>query len=403
MNDKRFPKILKGLAVCAGYAAAVLGLIAVKAALIILLCIGLLMGATRACLTEHASPHRRGEVVRYLESAYPEEDFVVSRHHKTLTDEDHSLADMRVWDCWFEDLPEVVFHVTSSWSGGDNFPAKAGYSLSSDLKFVLWDYYLEEYQSGGGSLSCWAREQNRLTLTYSTLAETETAADQLQDFHDWWGRQSHGEVSPLSVTTEFAGGPLPVPSGLQETIYIDRITPENTFNFDSTREFMLGTSRYILLYYYGYYNLPCPEFSDGEQEDFARKTWLWYADSTYRDYPNGAVSIWNKGHWLPLEDWAEPLRGVGVWLCDVSYGGLYEILARLDCGPEGVPEHFTVTGQDGAFYEFSYDFFTTEDDGDLTWYYLKDGETCTLKRSTPVLELNSAAVRLTTGLIFQHY
>ena len=297
----------------------------------------------------------------------------------------------------------MVFHVTSSWSGGDNFPAKAGYSLSSDLKFVLWDYYLEEYQSGGGSLSCWAREQNRLTLTYSTLAETETAADQLQDFHDWWGRQSHGEVSPLSVTTEFAGGPLPVPSGLQETIYIDRITPENTFNFDSTREFMLGTSRYILLYYYGYYNLPCPEFSDGEREDFARKTWLWYADSTYKDYPNGAISIWNKGHYLPLEDWAEPLRGVGVWLCDVSYGGLYEILARLDCGPEGAPEHFTVTGQDGAFYEFSYDFFTTEDDGDLTWYYLKDGETCTLKRSTPVLELNSAAVRLTTGLIFQHY
>lgn len=173
-----------------------------------------------------------------------------------MTDEDHSLSDMRVWDCWFEDLPEMVFHVTSSWSGGDNFPAKAGYSLSSDLKFVLWDYYLEEYQSGGGSLSCWAREQNRLTLTYSTLAETETAADQLQDFHDWWGRQSHGEVSPLSVTTEFAGGPLPVPPGLQETIYIDRITPENTFNFDSTREFMLGTSRYILLYYYGYYNLP---------------------------------------------------------------------------------------------------------------------------------------------------
>ena len=70
MNDKRFPKILKGLAVCAGYAAAFLGLMAVKAALIILLCIGLLMGATRACLTEHASPHRRGEVVRYLESAY---------------------------------------------------------------------------------------------------------------------------------------------------------------------------------------------------------------------------------------------------------------------------------------------------------------------------------------------
>ena len=85
MNDKRFPKILKGLAVCAGYVAAFLGLMAVKAALIILLCIGLLMGATRACLTEHASPHRRGEVVRYLESAYPEEDFVVSRHHKTVT------------------------------------------------------------------------------------------------------------------------------------------------------------------------------------------------------------------------------------------------------------------------------------------------------------------------------
>lgn len=61
MNDKRFPKILKGLAVCAGYAAAFLGLMAVKAALIILLCIGLLMGATRACLTEHASPHRRGK------------------------------------------------------------------------------------------------------------------------------------------------------------------------------------------------------------------------------------------------------------------------------------------------------------------------------------------------------
>lgn len=406
MNKKRFPNILKGLAVCAGYAAAFLGLLAVKAALIILLCIGLLAGAMRACLTEHASPHRRGEVTAYLRTMCPGEEIAVSRHHETLPDEDHSLADMRVWDCWFEDLPEVVFHVTSSWSGGGNFPSKAGYDLSTDLKRVLWDYYLGEYESGGGSLSCWVPERDRLTLTYSTMAEAETAADQLQDFHDWWGRQSHGEIEPLSVVTQFDGGPLPVPAGLQDTIYVDRITPETTFNYDSTREFLLGTSRYIILYYYGYYNLPCPEFTDEKREEFARETWLWYADYTYRDSPNGAVSIWDKQHWIPLEDWAGPdgpLRGVGTWLCEISYGGLYEILSRLDCGPEGSPEHFTITGQDGAVYEFSYDFFTTADDGDQEWYYLKDGEVCSIERDTPVLDLNSAPVRLTTGLIFQHY
>lgn len=406
MNDKRFPKFLKGLAVCAGYAAAFFGLLAVKAVLIILLCLGLLAGTMRACLTEHASPHRRGEVVRYLQSAYPEEDFVVSRHYETVSDPKHSLADKRVWDCWFADLPEVVFHVTSSWSGGDNFPAKAGYDLSSDLKTVLWDYYLEQYRNGGGTLDAWTLERDRLTLDYGTMAEAETAAEQLQDFHDWWGRQSHGEVEPLSATTSFTGDELPIPPGLQDTIYLDRVTPETTYNWDSTRDFMLGTSRYIILYYYGYYNLPCPEFTEEEIDAFAYKTWLWYADPTYRDAPNGAVSIWDKQHWLPLEDWAGPdgpLRGVGTWLCSVSYGGLYEILSRLDCGPEGSPEHFTITGQDGAVYEFSYDFFTTADDGDQEWYYLKDGERCSIERDTPVLDLNSAAVRLTTGLIFQHY
>lgn len=352
MDKNRFNKFLKGLAVCAGYAAAFLGLLAVKAVLIILLCMALLAGTLRACLTEHASPHRRGEVVRYLQTMCPGEDIVVARHHETLPDEDHSLADMRVWDCWFEDLPEVVFHVTSSWYGGGNFPAKAGYGLSCDLKPLLWDYYLEAYQSGGGSLDAWTPDRDRLTFTYATLAEAAAAADQLQDFHDWWGEQPHGDIAPLSVTSTFAGGPLPIPPGLQETIYIDRVTEEN-YSYDSTRDHMLGTARYILLYYYGYYNLPCPEFSDEKRAEFARRTWLWYADPTYQDYPDGALSIWDKQHWLPLEDWAGPegpLQGVGVWLCKVSYGGLYDILARLDRSPEGSPEHFTAAGEDGSLY-----------------------------------------------------
>lgn len=61
----------------------------------------------------------------------------------------------------------------------------------------------------------------------------------------------------------------------------------------------------------------------------------------------------------------------------ISYGGLYELLVRLDMAVEGTPEHFWVTGADGAEYEFSYDFHrearSKEDETHIIWYFLRNG------------------------------
>lgn len=397
MNKDRLSKIFKGLAVCAGYAAALFGLLAVKAVLILLLCMALLAGGLRACLTEHASPHTRREVQEYLEWAYPGQDFTVARKYYELPNEEASLTTIRVWDCWFEDMPELVFHVESAWWGGGHFPAKAGYDLSNDVKTTLWDYYLNRYP---GSLDAWTVEDGRLTMEFTSMAEAEPAAAQLQDFLDWYDAQPHA-LRAISAVCELGEMPLPTDPlwRMDDWFFVEHNLPEdNVVGWTNSYDHMTGRCRWILYYYYGFYNIPGPDFTAESLADFGRRTWVWSCDTTHRDYPDFITPMGEQTA-LSYEEWGPLLRGVGVFDRRVSFGGLYEILVRLDRAPEGTPERFAARGEDGCLYEFSYEFREPEGEEEV-WYYLRDGERCALE--APILELKSGPVSQTTGLWFQY-
>lgn len=58
----------------------------------------------------------------------------------------------------------------------------------------------------------------------------------------------------------------------------------------------------------------------------------------------------------------------------ISFGSLYEILVREGFDVEGDLWHYTFIGADNIEYEISYDFDDYDHDGDLGYYYMKDGE-----------------------------
>lgn len=400
MKRDRLPNILKGLAACAGYAAAIFGVLAVKAVLVILLCGALLAGTLRACLTEHASPHSRREVADYLEWAYPGEDFTLAKKYYELPDEEASLTAIRVWDCWFDDMPELVFHVRSAWWGGGHFPAKAGYDLSNDVQTTLWDHYLNRYP---GCLDAWTIEDGRLTMEFTSMAEAAPAADQLQSLLDWYDTQPHALRAPSAVCRL---GELPLPTDplwrMDDWFFVEHHLPEdNVAGWTSSYDHMTGRCRWVLKYYYGFYNVPSPDFTAESLSDFGRRTWVWSCDPTHRDYPDIVLPLGVRSESIPYEEWGPLLRGVGIFSRRVSFGGLYEMLVRLDRTPEGTPEHFTARGEDGCLYEFSYDFREAEEDGER-WYYLRDGEPCGLEADGPILELKSGPVEQTTGWWFSY-
>lgn len=98
----------------------------------------------------------------------------------------------------------------------------------------------------------------------------------------------------------------------------------------------------------------------------ARERWDW-------DTMSGCPEVWDGEERLPGELFA----GIGADHLHISYGGLYELLVRLGMAVEGTPEHFWVTGADGAEYEFSYDFHreahSKEDETHIIWYFLRNG------------------------------
>ena len=130
-------------------------------------------------------------------------------------------------------------------------------------------------------------------------------------------------------------------------------------------------------------------FSQTELEEYAMRTWPWTSKPSVRQGDNFLSS--------------ELLEGVGLESSVISYGGLYTLLTRLDFDVKGTAEHFTVTGADGHFYEFSYDFWE-EREIDWTnnqtitlpvWYHLRDGYPVGVEGETswfyrgPVINLNA--------------
>ena len=96
----------------------------------------------------------------YLKERYPNDRVVVSRRCQEIR---HGTKVTRSWDCWFADLPDVVFTAGSAWGTG---PSAPGYSVLCDEDEVLWRYHLDQYLTGAGSLDTWSVDAGGAGLAY---------------------------------------------------------------------------------------------------------------------------------------------------------------------------------------------------------------------------------------------
>lgn len=289
----------------------------------------------------------------HLENRYPGEKIEMK------------VQGLNTWLCWFEDLPEATFHVEMVTWGGDPVPYYRN-GLGSNAPDAVWTYYLDTYRKEGGSLDAWEiskakwADETCMSKEYTSMAQARKAAEQLQAFYDWTEGRPHREFLAKGRYYYLFSGALPWQTSLSDKIDVCTQGPEDSL--DDVLDQCAGA----LMEYYAFYNLPCGDFTAEELAEFARERWDWTTMS-------GCPEVRDGENRLPGELFA----GIGADHLHISYGGLYEMLLRLDMPVEGTPEHFWFTGVDGAEYEFSYDFYrearSREDETHITWYFLRNG------------------------------
>ena len=298
---------------------------------------------------EYRGPYTTADVEEGLAGKYPDETIHIRR------------SGLQTWNCWFEELPDAVFHVWVGQGGGDPVPMLYS-KLVSDETEVLPAYYQKQYQAEGGSLDTWELYDDTLYTQYTSMAEAEKAFEQLSAFFAWLEGKPLAQLTPkgrynfrpeLPWRTYFPE----FHHFREEIIHGPQDEPETVW------EALEGSIKK----YYAFYCLPCDEFSQIELEEYAVKTWPWAPKPIVRQ----GEEI------LPPELPA----GIGLESGVISYGGLYTLLTRLGFDVNGTAEHFTVTGADGHSYEFSYDFWEEKEmdwanNETITlpvWYHLRDG------------------------------
>ena len=294
-----------------------------------------------------------GQAREHLENWYPGEDIEMQ-------------ADgLNTWLCWFKDLPEAQFRVELVTRGGDPVPCYHN-RLDSNAPDAVWTYYLDAYRKEGGCLDAWEiskakwADETCMELEYTSMAQVREAAEQLRAFYGWTEGRPHREFLAKGRYYYLFSGALPWQTSLSEKIDVCTQGPEDSLDD------VLGQCAGALMEYYAFYNLPCDDFTAEELAGFARGRWDWVTMS-------GCPEVRDGEERLPGELFA----GIGADHLHISYGGLYELLVRLDMAVEGTLEHFWVTGADGAGYEFSYDFHreahSKEDETHIIWYFLRNG------------------------------
>ncbi len=320
---------------------------------------------------EYRGPYTKADVEEYLTGRY--QDKTVNIRQKGL----------QTWDCWFDGLPDAVFHVWVGQGGGD--PVPMIYSrLVSDEAEVIPAYYLGQYQKEGGCLDAWELSGNILDTKYASITDAAPALEQLSAFFAWIEGRPLAQLMPKG---QYKFQPeLPWRTYSPEFNNFQEVVVHGPQDKSEAVQEALEDS---VKKYYAFYWLPCDEFSQTELEEYAVKTWPWTSK------PN----IKQGEEILP----PKLLAGIGLESGVISYGGLYTLLTRLDFDVKGTAGHFTVTGADGHSYEFSYSFWGEREmdwanNRTITlpvWYHLRDGYSVEVEGETnwfrrgPVVDLNA--------------
>jgi len=312
---------------------------------------------------EYRGPYTNEQVQELLDNRFPGEAITFKKKSN------------KVWNCWFDDLPEAVFQVREAKGGGDPVPAFYSY-LACNASDVLWRYYVELYCEKTGSLDCWNISnldsgETCFYLSFTTVKEISQAMEQLKAFYEWGVEQPHWEHMTARCSDRifctYEGDKLPAVSPLRHN-YNQRPGKDC--------DKLLEHYQDVIQEYYAYYLLPCTEFTQEELLSYAEKAWDW---TELRGAPERVLRGEEQ---LPLEMFSGvKIYGRANCYAKVSFGGLYVMVSRLGLEVSGTPDHFAFKGANGSIYEFSYDFCyetdisrTSSKERIVTvWYYLCDG------------------------------
>ena len=359
---------------------------------------------------DHWQPHTRREVLAYVKAQFPGEDVTVAKKFTNPVLDNGKTSSDRIWECWFTDMPDVVFHVGSRRMTGHPAPM-IDYSLYHDRDRVFREHYMEQYQTMGDGLSLWAVSANGdLEFHFSSMTDVAQAAEQLRSFYNWYEAQPHAGP-PHYAVLELDGLPLPSSDPVTNRTRLNTsavLASDFHVSFCRDASEMEELCAEMVKSYYSFYRLLCSDFSEEDLDAFARENWnpAWTEGKDRSTVPH----LSRDGKALPVSLFSGigsvPYAGSGLEFSYVSYGGLFELLNRLGLEPAGELEHFTITGVDGIVYEFSYSFHKTEQ-GETWWYYTHNGIEEPAKYSSfmygngyPILRIGGAAFQAVTGLTF---
>lgn len=359
---------------------------------------------------DHWQPHTRREVLAYVKAQFPGEDVTVAKKFTNPVLDNGKTSSDRIWECWFTDMPDVVFHVGSRRMTGHPAPM-IDYSLYHDRDRVFREHYMEQYQTMGDGLSLWAVSANGdLEFHFSSMTDVAQAAEQLRSFYNWYEAQPHAGP-PHYAVLELDGLPLPSSDPVTNRTRLNTsavLASDFHVSFCRDASEMEELCAEMVKSYYTFYRLLCSDFSEEDLDAFARENWnpAWTEGKDRSTVPH----LSRDGKALPVSLFSGigsvPYAGSGLEFSYVSYGGLFELLNRLGLEPAGELEHFTITGVDGIVYEFSYSFHKTEQ-GETWWYYTHNGIEEPAKYSSfmygngyPILRIGGAAFQAVTGLTF---
>lgn len=359
---------------------------------------------------DHWQPHTRREALAYVKDQFPGESIAVAKDYSNPLLDNGKPSSDRIWECWFTDMPDVVFHVGSRRMTGHPAPI-IDYSLYHDRDRVFREYYIKEYQTMGNSLSLWDIDTSGdLEFHFSSMADVAQAAEQLRSFYSWYEAQPHAGP-PHYAVLELDGLPLPSRDPVTKRTHLNTsavLASDFHVSFCRNATEMEELCAGMIKSYYTFYRLPCSSFSEEELDAFAQENWdpAWTEGENRSTVPH----LSRDGKSVPVSLFsgigAAPYAGSGLEFSYISYGGLFVLLNRLGLEPVGEPEHFTITSVDGVEYEFSYSFHKTEQ-GETWWYYTQNGIAEPAKYSSfmygngyPILRIGGTVFQAVTGLTF---
>ncbi len=316
-------------------------------------------------LTGCTTDYDRGDIKEYVEETYHLKNVQVAK--KAIEVEDEEGYTDYLWKVRLKDQPDVEFNVLDDYGWGSEWVTNY---LHSDYESVMLAKLFKEYGKSD-RISLVEEEEDGLAWTYLTggygnREEIRRIYDELMSFHDYVASTGYRVENSLSIDLQMEN-PL-----REQVVFGDDGYPVDDGDFythvtslsDETLQQMEILYLQVCIDYRFMEQLG--EFSQEEIENAVSQ----------HDYRIAvSQSGTEDGPYIYYKDLCASRFAYGV-----SFGTLYEILAREGLEVSGDVWHYAFTGADGSIYEVSYDFVgespETEYDESVEkhYYYLKDGE-----------------------------